>query len=871
MSAATKHTDKLQRWFGTRRFLIPLGLVLAVSGCRSFYDQTAPPPAAVGVPGAVNIPTVDGITPIATPPPPPAPGAVPPPPAAPPNPPLFGFFDSVGMGRAADARLTLSPQSIVAPVGSEVVLIGGITNNQGKGAVSERVDWMLSPESVGEFMAVDQSASCFLLRFPSNRPRKVNNSYAISSTTTARKAIGRGTATEQDNVVVEKGQTWVTVSSPTDGVSYVTAFAPNVPAWDLRKQNAIIYWVDAQFSFPAPAIAPIGERQTFTTVVTRLSDGSPLEGFLVRYRSTDPNAVFAPVGNPMVEIATDAEGRASAQIYQSNPGRGNTQIQMEVIRPAGRSNAADRRLEVGRGTTSMAWTAPGVSLDVSGPASSSVGSQASFQVVVTNNGDMPLQDVVVSHRVPAPLEFVSSNIQATKDRDNLQWNMGQMAAGQSETIIVDYKVRSSGSARNCFSVTSAEQVEDQACIDLNTTEAQLELNVSGPTTAMVGQEVTYRISITNRSQSALTGLIVKNTFDEGLKHAVAASPIERDLGTLGPGETRDDISVTFQASRAGKLCQTVAILGLGGAETKQSICLTVQEQTLEPALKIQKRAPSTGRVGETIIFESLISNTGNAPLKNVTVIDTFERGLEPTRVSDGYKIEEDQLTWKFAEIAPGQTERLQVEVQCKEAVRACSRVTVTADGDLMMADEACVQISQAVVTPPGVVPPVTGPPTVAPAGPPATLGPVAPGTTPSSPAPPASSQADNAESGDVLSLRVTDLRDEVPIGGTVVYEVTVTNLQNVPDANVVVVVTVPEGLAPTAGGVGIVAPSNPNIGQRVIRFNPVAEIRPGESLIYRIPIQAEKAGQFRSQIRVTSNGQRRPLIKTEDSSVFQDS
>jgi len=115
------------------------------------------------------------------------------------------------------------------------------------------------------------------------------------------------------------------------------------------------------------------------------------------------------------------------------------------------------------------------------------------------------------------------------------------------------------------------------------------------------------------------------------------------------------------------------------------------------------------------------------------------------------------------------------------------------------------------------------------------------------------------------------LRDEVPVGGTVVYEVTVTNLQNIPDANVVVVVTVPEGLAPTAGGVGIVAPSNPNIGQRVIRFNPVAEIRPGESLIYRIPILAEQAGQFRSQIRVTSNGQRRPLIKTEDSSVFQDS
>ena len=270
-------------------------------------------------------------------------------------------------------------------------------------------------------------------------------------------------------------------------------------------------------------------------------------------------------------------------------------------------------------------------------------------------------------------------------------------------------------------------------------------------------------------------------------------------------------------------------------------------------MKIEKRGPTTAKVGETIIFESLIINTGNAPLENVTVIDTFERGLEPTRVSDGYQIEEDQLTWKFSQIAPGQTERLQVEVRCKEAVRACSRLTVTADGDLVMADEACVQISQAAAAPPVTGPPVTG-------------GPTAPGTAPLAP----SGQADNAEVGDVLSLRVTDLRDEVPIGGTVVYEVTVTNLQNAPDANVVVIVTVPEGLAPTSGGVGIVAPSNPNIGQRVIRFNPVAEIRPGESLIYRIPIQAEQAGQFRSQIRVTSDGQRRPLIKTEDSSVFQD-
>jgi uncharacterized repeat protein (TIGR01451 family) len=272
------------------------------------------------------------------------------------------------------------------------------------------------------------------------------------------------------------------------------------------------------------------------------------------------------------------------------------------------------------------------------------------------------------------------------------------------------------------------------------------------------------------------------------------------------------------------------------------------------ALRVEKRGPKTGRVGETLIFDAVVTNTGGAPLRNVKVVDTFEQGLEPARVSAGYRIEEDQLTWQFDQLLPGETQQLQVEVVCKEAIRACTRVTVTAAGGLMVADEACVQIE----------PPLNPPPAAS--GPIPETGPTPPATAPQAPG----NARDNVEIGDVLSLNVSDLRDEVPVGGKIVYEVTITNLQEVSDTGVVVVVTVPEGLAPTTGGVGIVAPSNPNIAGRIIRFNPVAEIRPGESLIYRIPIRAVQAGQFRSQIRVTSDAQRRPIIRTEDSSVFQE-
>ena len=821
---------------------------LSPVGCRSFYESRLPSPPPVAGPNvSPGVPQVGGIAPVLSGPPAEITG----PQTAPPTvvPPAF---TSLFGGWRNNAKLTLSPQSIVAPVGSEVVLIGGILDGKGQGAVSQRIDWMLSPDSIGQFVAVDNNPGCFLFRFPSNRPRKVTNSYAVSSTSTARALLGRGTETNQDNVAVEPGQTWVTVSSPTDGTSHVTAFAPHVPAWDLRKQSATIYWVDAQFSFPAPVIAPVGERQSLTTVVTRLSDGSPLEGFLVRYQLTeDGNVGFAPTGTAVQEVLTDAEGRATVEVFQRKSVRSENQIQIEVVRPAGLAGAADRKLSVGRGSTTVTWTAPGVNLELSGPPNAAVGSEAKYRITINNTGDLPLHDVVITNRVPSQLQYESSSIVAETLANSIKWKISELGAGQVETILVNYKVTRDGPISNCVSVTNVERVEDRECVSTNASLPELELNVTGPDAATVGQQITYAISITNRSTSTLNNLIIKNTFDDGLKHAVAQSPIERDLGPLSSGQTRNDIGVTFTVTKPGRLCQSVEIVGDGIAATQRTICINAkpQSQTAPAALRVEKRGPKTGRVGEAIVFDVIVTNTGGAPLKDVKVVDTFERGLEPSRVSDGYKIEEDQLTWRFDVIPPGESQQLQVEALCKEAIRACSRVTVTAAEDLVMADEACVQIAPAVG---GDRSPADQ-------------------TGPTTPSPEANSGGQkDAEIGDVLSLSVSDLRDEVPVGSNIIYEIKVTNLQNIVDSDVIVALTVPEGLAPTERGVGIVAPSNPNISGRVIQFNPVAEIRPGESLIYRIPIQAEQAGQFRSQIRVNSASQRRPLIRTEDSSVYSD-
>ena len=114
----------------------------------------------------------------------------------------------------------------------------------------------------------------------------------------------------------------------------VTVVAPSVYAWDCRHKTSTIHWLDVNWRFPPPAINPAGTRHTFTTTVTKHTTQSPSEGWLVRYTIVSgPPAGFSPDGATSIEVATNAAGQASAEIFQKTPANGTNQINIEVIRP----------------------------------------------------------------------------------------------------------------------------------------------------------------------------------------------------------------------------------------------------------------------------------------------------------------------------------------------------------------------------------------------------------------------------------------------------------------------------------------------------------------------------------------------------------
>lgn len=380
-----------------------------------------------------------------------------------------------------------------------------------------------------------------------------------------------------------------------------------------------------------------------------------------------------------------------------------------------------------------------------------------------------------------------------------------------------------------------------------TSPSSLRVQIAGPSQATVGMDVKYTITVTNLGQSAATDLIIKDRLDPGFQNPAVNqnNAIERVLGNLAPGASQQ-VNVTLKATKAGKLCHTVEVTGQGGASGSAKACLTAvdaggstgpsmppfggteQPKTNVPAAKssigVKVTGPAQLSVGETARFNIEVTNTGTTALQNVRVFDRYDENLLPTMATDGYRVEGSGLAWTIDNLPPNKTTQLGIHCTCQSAtMKACNRVTVsTASGD-KFEGEACLEIRA----------PVTKPPE---------------NTTP----PP-------AKSG--LTMSVVGLRNPVVAGKELTYEIVVTNSGTTPCSQVRLTVTIPEGMLPNPIGTVGPGPTKFTRDGNVIQYDPVLEVKPGESLMYRVRVLAKKAGQYKLRADLTSPALPQPLTQ----------
>jgi uncharacterized repeat protein (TIGR01451 family) len=730
-------------------------------------------------------------------------------------------------------RMDLTPAKVIAPVGCEVVMLAGVCGPDGYMLARQPVEWMLAPGGVGQFLVVGRRSPLDWLVGFNSGPRKVNNTYALGTTSSSYVCLTRGTPTPSDDLPVERGQAWVAVTSPVEGVSYVSAYAPGVNGWDSHVQTSTIHWIDAEFAYPPPAINPGGTRHTFTTIVTRHSTHAPVAGWRVRYEITGgPPAGFAPDGAPLVEVATNDLGQASAEIYQLGTTPGTNTISIEVVRPA---DSTGERFTVGQSTTQKTWTAPDISLRTSGPGQGVIGDTLTYRIEVRNPGDFTAKGVVVSDQLAAGLTLVSSTPQPTTTAGNLQWSLGDLQGGETRTIELRLRADRAGTINHCASVTTAEKLSAQDCVATTILAPSLRVTMTGPTQAEVGQSVIFQTQITNTGSSPLTGLDIVDRYDAGLKHAnespdIPKGTIERKLGDLAAGQTQT-IDVTFSVVQAGSQCNAIEVHASTGVLGSAKACVTAVAPGAAasvgggPKLVVTKSGPPRQTQGGQATFQIAVTNSGQAAATNLIVTDHFDVELQPNSATDGYAYDLVNMVWKVDRLEPGKTIWFTVVCQCLEvAPKTCNRVTVVSDEGVRAEAEACLEIVPA-------------------------------SARLQSPAPQQGLQPSIAEEG-----------NPVAVGKQTTYRVSVTNNGGAAEEQVVVSVTVPDQTTPVA--MSIAGPTPGKANGKTVRFAPVPSLAPGKTLDFTVAARADAPGAGLARVEVTSKNQKTPVASESDTTII---
>jgi uncharacterized repeat protein (TIGR01451 family) len=721
-------------------------------------------------------------------------------------------------------QLKITPSRIIAPVNTEVVIAAGLCGEKGYYITRQPMEWMLAQDGVGQIVAVGKESpngASFLLR---NSPQKVATNYARVHTSTISQVLDRGTKNSADDVCLDKGQSWISVTSPTEGTTHVVVWAPKEHNWERRKATATIHWVDAGWRFPPAVSARAGSPVALTTTIQR-AGGDPLTGWKVQYTVLDgPAAALSAQGETTKLVGVDAAGRATVELIPRSTEPGITTVRAQVIRPS--ATAVDQGQVVGQGITSVSWSAPGLSVRVIGTGAAASDGAVSYRVEVTNSGDLPTRGVTLSYTPPTGVTVLNSTPAAQAFGQRLEWRLGDLAARATAAVELNCRAAVAASLRSTFTARSSDGLTAEASATTEVFANALSVKMTGPDAVEVGREAKFLIDVTNTGTRVLTNITATDTFDPGLSHLQGErSPLVRSIAQLGPGQT-ERFAVTFIVSRPGQQCHRLDVTADGGHTATARGCVTGTQPVAPPAspakLSVRVTGPRTAGAGQIAEYFVDVSNTGTSAASGVTISVQWGVNLKLDRATAEHKddIPNRTTTWRIAQLAGGESIRRQLNCICQNPdPRALVKASVTSEQNRV------ADIGQTTTE------------IVAAAAPP-----VRPGVEPMPEVPVA---------GD-LKVAVRDLADPIMLGAKTTYVIQITNQRAATDRDVAITLQLSEGLKV----VGIVGPTGFLRGTpdgRTVELTPVAEVRANEQLPdYKIEVEGTKAGQQEMQVIVKS-------------------
>jgi uncharacterized repeat protein (TIGR01451 family) len=306
----------------------------------------------------------------------------------------------------------------------------------------------------------------------------------------------------------------------------------------------------------------------------------------------------------------------------------------------------------------LASQGPQLRIETTGPSSVLVNKEATYVIVITNEGNIPARGVLLRVGLPdharAIAEGAVPDTGAAYDMNQgqrLVWSIAQIPPRGSERVTL--RVVPTQNEAIAMSVDwTTRPVATHA--EITVLQPRLELSVAGPREILFGDTAVYTIRLSNPGTGEASDVTVE--FGYG------ADRLEpKRVGNLAPGQ-QTELKVELNAREAGAIEVLAEAKADGGlhANSRQQV------QVRRANLDIQVVGDPAAFAGSVASYNVLVRNTGDAPATNVQASVNLPPGAKLVS-GEGVKPAGNGLGFDFGTLAPNTERRLTLQCELHHA------------------------------------------------------------------------------------------------------------------------------------------------------------------------------------------------------------
>jgi uncharacterized repeat protein (TIGR01451 family) len=430
---------------------------------------------------------------------------------------------------------------------------------------------------------------------------------------------------------------------------------------------------------------------------------------------------------------------------------------------------------------------PFLRVDVMGPKAVTLGEEAPFQVRVVNQTDLETKGVTVRVVIPRTVQVLGT------DGGENKAGLGPETADTSTIVWTIDRLPGRGTAPLFLRLQPTTNATFDLGVDWSVqppaSSARIEVKEPRLEVAVTGaREVVF-------GESKVFAIVVSNPGTGDAKNVTVNVTMGSEKSDpLNVGTVLAGGSKTFEFEVTARQAGTMEIVAAAAADNNLKTQATHQVLVQRAELKIEATGSDYQFAGTVGTYQVRIANTGNAVAKGVQATVRLPQGVRYLQGLENAKQQKDTLVWQLGDLPPAMDRTYRFD--CELATDGDMQFRFTA-----VSSEGLEQTGDVVT---------------------------------------------RVEAIADLKLAVNDPQGPIRVGADVTYEVQITNRGSKAAAQVSVVAQFSEGIEPTATD-GMPAQIAP--GQ--VTFEPIAQIKPNETMKLKVTARADKDGNhvFRAAVQ----------------------